>query len=223
MKVYVRKGDYQSPIPGLIVTILFLAFSIFIFYFSFTAQNTGEFSLLDFSIPLTFAIVFFIFSLYFVHALFKKPKGYQAKLIKKYPNQYKGREITLMVFKAEVRDDKKMSVQNKYICYTYENNDLVENRDYIIKIKEFNWKIKTVEELHGYETENSVKKLPHVSMVPVVWSIFIIFASIGLWSLFNIIRQPSTTIVYIFPLFFSIVANARNTTFVRSLNFYRNR
>ena len=208
MKVYVRKGDYQSALPALFIMILFFAISILIFYACYYTHNYSPDNFIGLTIPLAFGLVFFAFSLYFLYALLKKPAGYQAKLISKTFTQYTGEDITLMTFETLPKDESRMSVPKLYTCFTYAPNDLVENRYYILKIKEFNWKIKSVEEFHGYETEDVAKKVPNVTMVPVIWGIFIIFASIGIWGLCGIINYPEATIFYVFPLFFSITATS---------------
>lgn len=219
MKVHVRKGDYQSPIPGLVIMSIFLGISIFICYAAAYGIKTEGYSIFEFSIPLAFALVFFSFSLYFLYALFKKPKGYQALLIEKTLTQYKGKDITLMRFKALVVDEKKISVPNEYICFTYGTNELILRNEYIIKIKEFNWKIKAVEELHGYETEDSAKKVPNIAMVPVVLGIGFIFSSIGIWAIFNIIKNPQPAIIYAIPLLFSLGAISRYNSLLQLFNF----
>lgn len=212
MKVHVRKGDFQSPIPGLIIMSIFLGVSIFICYAAAYSIKTEGYSIFDFAIPLAFAFVFFSFSLYFLYALLKKPAGYQGKLVSKTIVEHEGKAITLMTFETFPQDNRRMSVQKLYNCFTYGPNDLVENRYYILKIKEFNWKIESVEEFHGYETEDVAKKVPNVTLVPVVWGVFFIFASIGIWAISGMIKYPEAILIYVFPLFFSIAATTRYTS-----------
>lgn len=212
MKVYVRKGEYQSAFPGLLIMILFFAISILIFYACYYTYNYSPDSFIGYTIPLAFAFVFSAFSLYFLYALLKKPAGYQGKLISKTIVKHEGKDITLMTFETFPQDNRRMSVQKLYNCFTYGPNDLVENRYYILKIKEFNWKIKSVEEFHGYETEAVAKKVPNVTLVPVVWGVFFIFASIGIWAISGMIKYPEAILIYVFPLFFSIAATTRYTS-----------
>lgn len=173
MKVHVKKGEYQTSIPGIIVTILFLSFSIGIFVSCFSYNSFIE-ALSGAGMSLIFALVFFAFSLYFVYALFKSPKGYSAKLTKKNIENYKGRQITYMTFTTEKETEQEEDfVPETYTCYTYGNNNLIENEKYIIKIKEFNWKIKAVEE--DNDLQSNISKVPNMKLFPVFLAIGFIF------------------------------------------------
>ncbi len=125
MKVYVKKGEYRTPI-----------------------------------------------SLYFMYFLLKKPKRYSAKLLKKNVENYKGRQITYMTFTTEKEKEQEEDfVPRTYTCYTYGYNDLIENERYTIKIKEFNWKIKAVEECN----DNITSKVPNMTLSPVLLAVGFIF------------------------------------------------
>ena len=73
MKVYVKKGDCQSILPGVILTIFFLVVSLgiiikFIIFDSFIEElhNNG--------VLFAFAIVFLLFGLFFLFLFLKKAK-----------------------------------------------------------------------------------------------------------------------------------------------------
>lgn len=173
MKVYVKKGECQNPIPGIILTIAFLCISLFIFYSCFSYNSFMEI-LLEKGTDLLFAIVFFAFSLYFLFILFKGPKKFNATLTNKVIENYNGKVITYMTF-STIKDKKqeKDFVPQTFTCYTYGDNDLVENENYVVKIKEFNWKIKTVEEF--VVLNNDVSKVPNMTMSPVFLAVGFIF------------------------------------------------
>lgn len=170
MKVHVKRGEYQSAIPGIIATIAFLSFSIMVFAGCFLANSLME----VLSMELLFALVFFSFSLYFVYLLLKKPKRYSAKLIKKSIENYKGRQITYMKFVTKKRKEQEEDfVPKTYTCYTYGNNDLIEKEKYIIRIKEFNWKIKSIEE--DNDLKEDISKVPNMTLFPVFLAVGFIF------------------------------------------------
>lgn len=175
MKVYVKKGEYQSYIPGIIITIIFLSISIGIFIFCFSYNSLME-VLKKQGFILLFAIVFFVFSLYFIHSLFKHPKGFSAKLNKKVVENYKGNKITYMTFTTfNDNTQEENFIPKTYTCYTYGDNALIENKNYLIKIKEFNWKIKAIEELN--ELSNNTSKLPNITLSPILIAIGFILRS----------------------------------------------
>ena len=101
MKVYVKKEDKNTMIPGIIVTIIFLSVSVGIFIAFFKSEKSFADALASFGVTLVFAIIFFGFSMCFIYALFKWPKGYKAKLVNKKIETYNGRQITYMKFKTE--------------------------------------------------------------------------------------------------------------------------
>lgn len=173
MKVHVKKGEYQTPILGIIVTIVFLSFSIGIFVSCFSYNSFME-ALSRAGMLLIFALVFFAFSLYFVYLLFKSPKGFSAKLTKKNVENYKGKQITYMTFTTEKEMKQEEDfVPATYTCYTYGSNKLIENEKYIIKIKEFNWKIKAVEEDNNLQS--NISKVPNMTLFPVFLAVGFIF------------------------------------------------
>lgn len=175
MKVYVKKGEYQTSILGIIATVFFLSFAIGIFASFFSYDSFME-ALSEEGISLLFALAFLAFALYFMYSLFSRPKGFRAKLLKKNIENYKGKQITYMIFTTEKEKEQEEDfVPQTYTCYTYGYNDLIENEKYTIKIKEFNWKIKSVEE---YNDNNNISKVPAMTLSPVFLAVGFILGRI---------------------------------------------
>ena len=170
MKVYVKKGEYQNLIFGIILTLSFLFFSMYIFITCLSKNNFKE-TVAENGFLLILALVFFCFSLFFLYGLFKKPKKFNAKLVKKNIENYKGNKITYMKFIAE-KDIEEDVIPKEYTCYSYGENELIENENYIIKIKEFNWKITAVEK--NNDSKDSISKIPDSTLLPIVISIGIV-------------------------------------------------
>ena len=148
MKVYSKKHDKNTIIPGIIVTIILLLVSSGIFIASVMSEKSFIDVLSSFGILLLFAVIFLGFSIYFIYILIKKPKDYKAKLINKKIEIYKGKQITYMKFSTEKeREQEEDFISSEYKCYTIGKNNLIVGNDYSLGIKEFNWEPKYVEEL----------------------------------------------------------------------------
>lgn len=201
MKVYVKKSDKSTMIPGIIVTILFLSFSIGIFIAGITSGKSFIDVLASLGITLVFAIIFFGFGVCFVYALIKRPKGYKAKLVNKKVETYNGKQITYMEFNTEKeREQEEDFISADYKCYTIGENNLVVGNDYSLKIKEFNWEPKYVEEINNsYEqTKNKVaNKVPNMTLSPVFLAVGLIFGGNLLLCILGIIMYPQYTSTYI--------------------------
>lgn len=201
MKVYVKKSDKSTMIPGIIVTILFLSFSIGIFIAGITSGKSFIDVLASLGITLVFAIIFFGFGVCFVYALIKRPKGYKAKLVNKKVETYNGKQITYMEFNTEKeREQEEDFISADYKCYTIGENNLVVGNDYSLKIKEFNWEPKYVEEINNsYEqTKNKVaNKVPNMTLSPVFLAVGLIFGGNLLFCILGIIMYPQYTSTYI--------------------------
>ena len=181
MRVYSKKEDKQTMAPGIIVTIIFLSFSIGMFVAAITSGKSFMDILASFGSLLVFAIIFFGFGLYFVYALLKKPKAYKAKLIKKQIEIYNGKQITYMEFQTEqeLREIMENEVEKNlpefsdaYKCYTIGENDLIQGNDYSLKIKEFNWEPKFVEEINNIKSDTSTVPNANLSLVHLVIGLF---------------------------------------------------
>ena len=166
MKVYVKDKDKNPIIPSIIITIVMLTFSIGIFIF-FIASKMPILDILDsLGSLIVLAILFFILGVILIFILLKKPKGYIVKLVNKKIEMYNGMQITYMEFNTEdheeitedeeetLEDDEEVledeeEVSNAdYLCYTIGENNLFIGKDYLLKIKEFNWEPKYIEEIN---------------------------------------------------------------------------
>ncbi len=163
MKVYVKKEDKNTKVPGIIVTVLFLSVSIGIFIAAFTSDRSFADIIASALMLLVFALVFFGFAMYFVYALFKKPKGYEVTLVNKKIETYNGKHITCLEFNTEeteaeleaMKQEEEMEeefISPDYKCYTIGENNLVVGNKYSLLIKEFNWEPKSVEEIKNPST-----------------------------------------------------------------------
>lgn len=201
MRVYVKKEDKNTMIPGIIVTIVFLSVSIGIFIAGITSGKSFIDVLASFGITLVFAIIFFGFGMYFLYALFKRPKGYKAKLVNKKIETFNGKQITYMEFNTEKeREQEEDFISADYKCYTIGENNLVVGNNYSLKIKEFNWEPKYVEEINdSYEDKkNKVKsKVPNMTLSPVFLAVGLVFGGLIFLCILGIIMYPEYTSTYI--------------------------
>ena len=201
MRVYVKKEDKNTMIPGIIVTILFLSVSIGIFIAAITSGKSFIDVLASFGIKLVFAIIFFGFGMYFLYALFKRPQGYKATLVNKKIETFNGKQITYMEFNTEKeREQEEDFISSDYKCYTIGENNLVVGNNYSLKIKEFNWEPKYIEEINdSYEkNKNIVKsKIPNMTLAPVFLALELIFGGSLFLCILGIIMYPEYTLTYI--------------------------
>lgn len=194
MKVYVKKEDKNTMIHGLIVTIMFLSISAGIFIDFFKSKKSFD--------DVFFAIIFFGgFSMYLIYALLKWPKGYKAKLVNKNIETYNGKQITYMEFNTEKkREQAEDFISSDYRCYTIGENNLIVGNDYLLRIKEFNWEPKFVEEINNsYESSKNkvASKVPSMTMSPVFFSIGLIWSGLIFLCILGIIKYPQYTASYI--------------------------
>ncbi len=201
MKVYVKKEDKNTMIPRIIVTIVFLSVSVGIFIAFFKSGKSFIDALASFGITLLFAIIFLGFSMYFIYALIKRPKGYKAKLVNKKVETYNGKQITYMEFKTEKeREQEEDFIPADYKCYTIGENNLIVGNNYSLRIKEFNWEPKYVEEINN-SYENGINKVsskvPNMTMSPVFFSVGLIFGGLLFLCILGIIMYPQYTSTYI--------------------------
>ena len=201
MKVYVKKEDKDTMIPGIIITIIFLSISVGIFISFFKSEKSFVDTLASFGNTLVGAIIFFGFSMYFIYILFKRPKGYKAKLVNKKIETYNGRQITYMKFKTEKESEQEEDfISSDYRCYTIGENNLIVGNDYSLRIKEFNWEPKFVEEINNsYESSKNkvASKVPNMTITPVSFSVGLIFGGSIFFCILGIIMYPQYTPTYI--------------------------
>lgn len=175
MKVYIKKGESEQIvihyiISLTIISIVVLVASIGIFNSNFDFDFDYIFSDLEifidfitrYGMSFLTALVFGSIPLFIYGAIIflfiKPPKDFKAKLVSKKAETYNGQEITYMKFKIMNKNDVSTATPLQYRCYTYGKNDLIENNFYLIKVKEFNWKIKSVYELEK-DFENRLTKV----------------------------------------------------------------
>ena len=201
MKVYVKKEDNNTIIPGIIATVIFLLISVGIFIAFFKSEKSFADVLSSFGIVLIFAIIFFGFSMYFIYTLFKKPKSYKVKLVNKKIETYNDRQITYMEFNTEKeREQEEDFISPDYKCYTIGENNLIVGSYYSLRIKEFNWEPKYVEEINNlYESQKNkvASKVPNMTMSPVFFSVGLIFGGLIFLCILGIIMYPQYTFTYI--------------------------
>ena len=193
MKVYVKKEDKNSMIPGIIITIVFIIFSLYAIMSFFETKKDSSIAVL------LFGIIFFGLSMYLIYSLFKRPKCYKAKLVDKKVEIYKGRQITYMEFNIETEDENNF-ISSNYYCYTIGVNSLTVGHDYSLKIKEFNWNPIFVDEINNSYVEHKNKiasKLPRLNMSPVFYAVGLFFGGIAFACILGIIMYPQYIISYI--------------------------
>lgn len=160
MKVNVKKEDKNSIAVVIFVIGILLSFSIGIFIAFFKSEKTSLVDVLNlFQTLLLFAICFFCISMSIFCYLFKSPRAYRAKLVSKKTEIYDGKQITYMEFYVERDKNLKLDIMPyTYKCYTTFENNLIVGNDYVLKIKEFNYEPKMVEEFNS-SYENSKSKV----------------------------------------------------------------
>ena len=201
MKVYVKKEDKNSLIPGIIITILFLSISVDVFIYFFGSGKSIFDSIKSIGSIMVFAVIFFLLSIYFIVYLIKPSKGYKAKLMSKEKSYYNGKTITYMTFRTgeDYKDEAKYS---EYKCYTIgDNNNLNLGSEYILKVKEFNWQPRYVEEYYGSPMEE--KKESYFSFRNIMIVFFGLQAILGI---LGIIFYPKYLIAYIINIAFCAAA-----------------
>ena len=207
MRVYVKKEDKISMIPIIIVTITFLSFSIGVFISVITSGKSFIDVLASFGITLLFAIIFFGFGMCFVYTLIKKPKEYRAKLVNKKNETYNGKQITYMEFNTQKeREQEEDFIFTNYRCYTIGENNLIVGNDYSLRIKEFNWKPKYVEEINNFYEKRKNKianKVPNMTMPSAFFLINLIFAGVLFFCILGIIMYPEYAHIYLLVGIFS--------------------
>lgn len=179
-KVYVNKNDRQSPIPGFVITLIFLGISIGIFV-AFFKKLDGNYTVdgffkvfSDFGMAVLFALVFFGFSLYFIWQMFASPKRYVGVLKSKQEKFEKNNPVTELIFEVQPEGKSLQAVRTGYKCYIKNKSDFQEGEKYILGIKTFNWCIKYVED-HQYDESSAQIKMDNASMLPVFMGILFIF------------------------------------------------
>ena len=198
MKVYSKKEDKKTIVPAIIITIVFLSVSIGMFIAGITSEKSFIDILASFGIASVFAIIFFGFGMYFIYLLLKKAKDYKVKLINKKIETYKGKQITYMEFKMEkAKEQEEDFIPTSYKCYTIGENNFVVGNAYILKIKEFNWEPKYVEEINDSSENKVASKGSNMNLFPIFWAIELIFGWLILLCVLGIIMYPQYKFTYV--------------------------
>lgn len=175
MKVYVKKGESEQIVIHYVMSLIIITFVVIGATLGISNSNFDidfEYIFSDFDIFIEFitrsgmsiltALVFGSIPLFIYGAIFflfiKPPKDFKAKLVSKKTEIYNNQEITYMEFKLINKKKVASATPLQYLCYTYGENDLIENNFYLIKVKEFNWKIRSVHELDK-DFENKLQEV----------------------------------------------------------------
>lgn len=196
MRVYVKKRDKNPFLMIIILGIIFTGFGV-ITYIVFTKSERPFIEVFsDYGIMLPFGFIFFIIGIYIIANLFKPAKKYKLRLISKKQQVYKGKIITYMGFSG----DKEKEVSNDlvdadYKCFTIGENNLKVDNDYSVKIKEFNWCPKSVEELDHYKNDDSKKYIPR--SLPLITISIVFCGVIILLCIIGMILYPKYILEYV--------------------------
>lgn len=204
VRVYVKKEEKNAIIEGIVITIGFLAVSIYIFINFFKSGKTLIDALASFGTLLLFAIIFFAFSIYFIYFLIKRPRGFKAKLIDKKIENYNGQQITYMKFRVQKEREQAIDfIRSEYNCYTIGENNLIVENEYVLRIKEWNWEPKYVEELESNTSNKVASKVPNMTMSPVFFSIGLISGGMLFLCILGLVLYPQYAFTYIITSIFS--------------------
>lgn len=211
MKIKVKSTNHQSPLPGIIITIVFLGISLFIFslYFvqsnySFTLNGLIQAISTFGIIYLMFAIIFLCFSLYFIYLLISPPKKYIAILTEKTHINKGEKNYTKVTFETIKNEDSDNVITKTYKGLIQNDPDLTVKEKYLIGIKEFNWQLKYVTEYS--ELTKYKKHIPNMNLTPVIISVLSIFvvSAIGIIIL-GLITLKKTVLMGLLYIIFGMI------------------
>lgn len=184
IKVKQKKGTYTSMVPGLLATTFFFIIgggmffgSLYELFIDFTFDNfIVVFS--EGGIVTLFGLAFFLLSLYLLSFLFRGAKIYVAILKKIDIEDKNGKTIYNYEFKLKGNND---SVYNTYKCYTEEDYHLEIGKTYGLRIKQFNWKVKAIEEIdEGKIDYNKKVKSSDMTGIDIVCYVFFLIFGGGI-------------------------------------------
>ena len=219
MKVFIKKEDkMQSLVTNIIVTAIFIIAPSCVYYSFLKQLNNGkDFAQLlsGYAVLMLFATIFFVIGLVLLFILLKGPKKYRATLTEKVRETYQGQEVDYMTFM--VINQKTKSEDNRiteYKCYTPENNNLVVGCDYMVKIWDYTYEIKSVD---VEALDDNVVDATHDNgselIASLKGSINIVYLIVGFFfvglfgiSILGIIMYPKYTVTYIIVGLFSAAA-----------------
>ncbi|MGN0396393.1 MAG: hypothetical protein ACI4EF_13600 [Coprococcus sp.] len=213
IKVKVKKGDYTPAFPAIIVMVLFFAVSFLVFSI-FAEELNGEYTLDSFmeafskrGMVVLFAVVFFLFACYLLYYLvFKNAKPYKAVLISKTAEYYKGKNITYMTFKVANEGKMRQMINVHYSCYVDGICGFKEGEEYLIYIKEFNWKIKSIGEPDI--SKKAKERMRNTSLLPVILGMIFVFGGCAVFLIvkifYDIVKGRAFAINF-FPLVIMVI------------------
>ena len=203
MRVYVKKNKKNPMLPGIIVAIIFLAFSLFVFSSFFSDNRPLIDKISSYGVALFFSILFFGFGTVVIVFLFKKPKAYKFKLVKKKSESYNGQKITSMKFES-----KKNGEKYEYSCYSIGDNNLVEGYDYVLKVKQYNWEPRYVEELsdkYKFDDGQVEDKTSKITISPVYYALEFAVAGIVVLCILGMIFYSKYFFTYLVVLSIMVI------------------
>lgn len=208
MRVYIKKKDKNTMIPGIIVTIIFLSVSSWVFITAIKSDKSFIEIVENFGIELIFSFVFSVLGICFVYFLFKPPKKYKVKLVNKKIETYNGEQITYMEFIefGLPKEQKESSDCYSYSCYTKGENDLIVGNDYVLRVKQFNWEPKFVEKLDSCFKNKIAFNLPNMTLTPISLILGLIFFGVLCLCILGIITYPEYIYIYVLVGIFSLGA-----------------
>lgn len=208
MRVYVKKENKNTMIPGIIVTIVFLLVSSWVFITAIKSDKSFIEIVENFGIELIFSFVFSVLGICFVYFLFKPPKKYKVKLVNKKIETYNGEQITYMEFIefGLPKEQKESSDCYSYSCYTKGENDLIVGNDYVLRVKQFNWEPKFVEKLDSCFKNKIAFNLPNMTLTPISLILGLIFFGVLCLCILGIITYPEYIYIYVLVGIFSLGA-----------------
>lgn len=209
MKVFVKKGDYEPPLAGIIVTVVFLSFSLYALYSFLNTDDILKF-IEGFGMFIPFALIFFCFGMLFLFYMIKPCGKFNGKLTYKKFEEYNGRNILVMKFKVLGNNS---SIYHEYRCFTYNDNDLGVGRCYELFVKEYNWKIKKVgneikeEVVQENVSDDEAFNPKDVGFNSVFAAVVIIFSALLFFSIYGLFKYPEYWYAYVgVILFFAVPA-----------------
>ena len=196
MKVYMRNKDLTSSIGTALSLFVLLLIPILIIVFKYIELGSFKLLLEKHGSAFPFIIVFIVFDLYVLFAIFKPARKYVGKLLNKEEVTIKGKTCYLLTFEVE-----ELYLREMY-CYTKKENPFEVGKKYNMTIKELNWRIKKVDtEVVTEEKEQTeLSRIINHPLTPVTISMLMagfIFGSFILLCLIGLIFYTDYALFYI--------------------------
>lgn len=201
LKVKIRREDRQSLLPSLIATVIFgsIGIACLVGIVHFVLNFNLEYFIEVFSaegMAMTIVFALGMVGLYLVYLLLKFPGRYVGVLKKKENISYKDNTIWQMEFIVKGEEGKSVTL----FCYTDKENELEVGKEYVVLLKEYSWRIKSIgDKVEGRE----YKLVKEPSLKIVFYLFFFIFGSGVVFLLFKIlydIEKGNDYLINIFPI-----------------------